>query len=63
MTGAHHQLIDLLENLRGEEAQVVLDRLQVIPGFVLPSSVPEHLPEGVVMVGEFLDAVVISVES
>ena len=62
MTGVHDDLIDLVENSRGEKTQVVLDRLQMIRGFVSPASMTGHLPKGVVMVGQFMNAVVIGVE-
>ena len=63
MSSLDYQLIDLIQNLRCEKTQVILDRLQVVCRFVLPPSMPEHLSNGVVMVGQFMDAVVIGVEA
>jgi len=63
MSGLDHQLIDLIQNLMCEKTQVILDRLQVVCRFVFPASVPEHLPDGVVLVGQLMDTVVIGVEA
>ena len=51
MSGFDHQLINLIDNLRCEKRQVILDRLSFVRRFVLPASMPEHLPDRVVMVG------------
>lgn len=63
MSGFDNQLIDLIENLRCEKTQVILDRLPVVCRFVLPPTMSEHLPDGVVMVSQLMDAVVIAVET
>ena len=63
MSGFDNQLIDLIENLRCEKTQVILDRLPVVGRFVLPPTMSEHLPDGVVMVSHLMDAVVIGVET
>ena len=63
MSGFDHQLINLIDNLRCEKTQVILDRLSFVRRFVLPASMPEHLPDRVVMVGQLMDAVVIGVET
>ena len=43
MSGFDNQLIDLIENLRGEKTQVILDRLPVVRRFVLPGKEPPDL--------------------
>ena len=63
MSSLDYQLIDLIQNLRCEKTQVILDRLQVVCRFVLPISMPEHLPNGVVMVGQFMNSIIIGVEA
>ena len=55
MSGFDHQLINLIDNLRCEKTQVILDRLSFVRRFVLPASMPEHLPDRVVMVGQLMD--------
>ena len=40
MSGFDNQLIDLIENLRCEKTQVILDRLPVVRRFVLPAKEP-----------------------
>ena len=43
MSGFDYQLIDLIENLRCEKTQVILDRLPVVRRFVLPGKGPPDL--------------------
>ncbi len=43
MSGFDYQLIDFIENLRREKAQVILDRLPVVRRFVLPGKGPPDL--------------------
>ena len=62
MPSAHHLLVDPIENLRGEQPQVVLDRLQFVSGLVRPVAVAEHLAQRAVLVGQLMDAVVVGVE-
>ncbi len=63
MSGLDNKLIDLIQNLRFEKTQVVLDRLPVVCRFVLPAYMPEHPPNGVVMVGQFMNSIIIGVEA
>ena len=43
MSGFDNQLIDLIENLRCEKTQIILDRLPVVCRFVLPGKEPPEL--------------------
>ena len=64
MPGADHFLVDPLQDLGGEQAQVVLDGLQLVAVVfaIGPAAVSQHLADGLVLVGELMDAVVVGVE-
>ncbi len=62
LPGVYHLAADPIENLRGEQPQVVLERLQLVGALVRPVAVAEHLADGVVLVGQLMDAVVVGVE-
>ena len=55
-------MVDPVEDFRGEQHQVVLEGLQLVVGIVRPAAVAEHQPEGGVLVGQFLDAVVVGIQ-
>ncbi len=56
MSGTYHFLIDSIQDLWGEQSRVVLDRLQFVGGLVRPVAVSEYLAEGVVLIGQFVNA-------
>ncbi len=64
MPGSDHFLIDPVQDLGVEQAQVVLDGLQLIAVcFAIgPPAMPEHLADGLVLVGELVHPVVVGVE-
>ena len=53
---------DPAEDFRGEQPEVVFDGLQFVAARVRPVAMPEHLPEGGVLVGQLMDAVVVGVQ-
>ncbi len=61
MTTEHNELVDLIEQLGREQTNIVFEALQVVEVFV-KGSVAEHLTQGVVLVDEFEQAVVVAVE-
>ena len=63
MPGRHHLLVDPLQNLRREQAQVVLQRLQLVIRLIVPVAVPQHVADGFVLVGQILNPVVVGVQS
>lgn len=63
MSRPHDLLVDPVEDVRGEQPQVVLDRLQLVADVVLPVANPQHLAQGGVLVGQLVEAVVIGVEA
>ena len=56
-------LVDPIQNFRGEQPQVVFECLKVVVLLIRPVTVAEHLANGVVLVGQFLDTVVVGIES
>ena len=62
MAGADDLLIDAVEQLGSKEAQVVLERLQLVLSLVAPVAVTEHLAQRGVLVGQLVNAVVVGVE-
>jgi hypothetical protein len=61
VAGIHDELIDLVEQFGGEQPDVVLQRLVVIVGLV-KGAVPEHFAQGIVMIDEFMQPVVVDVQ-
>ena len=61
MAGLHDQLVDLIEQLRREQAHVVLECLMVIAD-ILKSTMAEHFADRVVMIDKFVQTIVINVE-
>ena len=55
------QLIDLVQQLRGEQADVVLERLEVVV-HILKRAVSEHLANGVVVVHQFMQTVIVAIQ-
>ncbi len=62
MAGAHHGVVDPSEEFRCEKVQVILQRLQFVGVFIVPVGVSQHLPERVVLIGQFLEPVVVGIE-
>ena len=63
MPRPHDFPVDPVEDFRREQHQVVLDGLQFVAARVRPVPVSEHQPEGGVLVGELMDAVVVGVQT
>jgi hypothetical protein len=61
MTRLDHQLIDLIEQLWGEQSDIVLERLKVV-GHIFKSPMAKHLAQGSMFAHEFVQAVVVDVE-
>ena len=59
----HHLLIDAIQKLRREQAQVVLERLQLVFGRVGPVAMTQHLAQRAVLIGQFLNAVVVGIQA
>jgi len=55
-------LVDLVEQFRGKQHQVVFDALQGVAGVVAPVAVSLYLSEGAVLVGPFMNAVVVGMQ-
>jgi len=62
MSCLDHFPVDPVQDLRGKQPQVVLDRLQGILGGIVPTAVTQHLANGVVLVGQFVKPVVIGIQ-
>ena len=62
MSRSHHFLVDPIQHLGGEQAQVVLQRLETVAGVIGPIAVAEHLADGGVLVGQFLDSIIVGVQ-
>ena len=62
MAGGDHHLVDALEHLGGEQAQVVFERLHAPARLIGPVAVPEHLPNGAMGIGQLLDAIIVGVQ-
>ena len=62
MARAHHFLVDPIQDLRSEQTQVVLERLHVVTGLIVPAAVPEHLADGQVLISQLVNAVVVRIE-
>ena len=62
MPGADHFLVDPVEDLGGEQTQIVLERLQRVARLVGPIAVPQHLANRRMLIGQFLDAVVVRIQ-
>ena len=63
MPGIHHLPVDALQYLGREQLQVVLERLQLVLRRIRPICVAQHLAQSLVLVGQFLDAVIVSVQA
>ena len=61
MAGLNDPLIDLIQEFRGEQADVVLERLVGVAQIV-KGAVPQYLAQGVVVIDEFVQAVVVAVQ-
>ena len=56
-----NELVDLLQKLRGQPAGIVFEGLKVV-AHVIKGAMAQHLAEGVVLVHQFLQAVVVAVQ-
>ena len=63
MARTHHDLIDLVQYFRGEQPQIVFERLQVIVLLIRPVAMTEHLAQGFVLIGQFLNPVIVGVQT
>jgi len=63
MARGDHLLVDPIQQLGGEQAQVVLQRLQVVAGVIGPIAVAEHLAQCAVLVGQLVNPVDVGVQS
>ena len=63
MPRTNYFLVDPIQNFRGEQPQVVFECLKFVVLLIRPVTVAEHLANGVVLVGQFLDTVVVGIES
>jgi hypothetical protein len=61
MAGIDDDLVDLVQQFRDEQADVVLQRLVVVRGRI-ERSMAEHLAQGVVLADQFVQMVVIDVQ-
>jgi hypothetical protein len=61
MAGLNDPLIDLVQEFRGEQADVVFERLEVVAKIV-KGTMTQHLAQGVVVIDEFVQAVVVAVQ-
>ena len=63
MPGADHLPVDPVQQIRREQAQVVLQGLQFVVGRVVPVAVAQHLADALVLVGQVVEAVVVGVQA
>ena len=61
MARLNDPLIDLVQEFRGEQADVVLERLVGVAEIV-KGAMAQHLAQGVVVIDEFVQAVVVAVQ-
>ena len=61
MAGIDDDAVDLVQQFRGEQADVVLQRLVVVRGRI-EQSMAEHLAQGVVLIDPFVQTVVVDVQ-
>jgi len=57
----HNELVDLIEQLGREQTNVVFEALQAVQVFI-KGAVAEHFTQGVVLVDEFEQTVVVAIE-
>jgi hypothetical protein len=62
VSGPHHDLVDAVEDLGGEQTQVFLERLQAVAGLVGPIAMAEHSADGGVLVGQLQNPIVVGIE-
>ena len=63
MAGCHHFLIDSVKNLWCKESEIVFDRIEGIHRLIKPTTVTEHFADRFVLVGQFVDPVVVNIKS
>src|SRR5512137_319111 len=63
MSGVHHRLVDPVQDLRREQAQVFLQGLQLVVSRIVPVAMAQHLTDAPVLVGQVVDAVVIGIQA
>ena len=57
----NNQQVDLVQKLRGEQTDVVLERLVGVAQIV-KGAVPQYLAQGAVLIDEFVQVVVVAVQ-
>ena len=57
----NNQQVDLVQKLRGEQTDVVLERLVGVAQIV-KGAVPKYRAQGVVLIDQFVQAVVVAVQ-
>ena len=63
MAGGDDDLVDRIEDLRGEQTQIVLERLQAVAGVVRPVAVAEHLADRGMLVGQLLNPIIVGIQA
>ncbi len=56
----HHQLVDLVQNLRRQQRDIAHQRSVLVPAMVVKPRMAEHLPNRPVAIGKVLQAVVVA---
>lgn len=62
MAGSDDDLVDAVEDVRGEQAQVVFERLQAVARIVRPVAVAEHLANRGMLVRQLLNPIIVGVQ-
>ena len=62
MPGTHHDLVDPIEDLGGEQAHILLERLQAVARLIGPVAVAEHLADRRVLVGQLQNAIIVGIQ-
>jgi len=61
MSGLNDQQVDLFQKLRGEQTDVVLEGREVVAD-IGKGAVTKYLAQGVVVINEFVQAVIVAVQ-
>ncbi len=61
MSGAHHHLVDLVQQFRREQSNLVFERLKMGRIFI-KCPMPQHLPDRAVLIHTFVQPVIIDVQ-
>lgn len=63
MPSINHRLIDAIKEFRREQAQVVFECLRLVLGLIRPVAMAQHLAQGAVLIGQFMNAVKVSIQA